>query len=78
MIIYNPKTGAICPKCYRRAPVVSSPPAIGNYRYRRHKCDCGYTFKSLQTVNKNAIVTKEQKTALLQRIEQLRRIIDSL
>ncbi len=50
MIFYNRKTGANCPRCGKRAPVVSSPVTNDEYRTRYHACKCGELFASTQII----------------------------
>jgi len=78
MIIYRKGSGAICPKCRRKAPVVSSP-KVKEYedKIRYHLCNCGKKFMSIEKIydnnNKGLIVADIER-----KINEIRNLLSLL
>lgn len=62
-VYWNPETGATCPACGAgKVAIKSSPCWEDGIKIRRHKCECGATFKSIQFSRE--AMTREVKQCL--------------
>lgn len=84
-VYWSPETGATCPACGTvRVKVKSSPPWEDGIKMRRHKCECGERFKSIQLSRQTKRREVERRLSELEQSirkldeqrEKLNRILD--
>lgn len=47
---YDPENGGVCPLCgQKKCKIYTSLPWGGGYKFRYHRCTCGFSFKSIQS-----------------------------
>lgn len=46
---YSPRDGGVCPLCgKKKCHICRTLPWEGEYRFRYHRCACGFRFKSVE------------------------------